>query len=889
MFERSGKQAYSPHAISYMANPYYYPLQDPRYPLNRGVQLTLGDTHGCKVSVIGMLHFHQGWTFTKQQFDRLVDIVLLPRAELIRPVRMEFFNILMAAPLSEETQFALLRLLGDDFGDRVCSDDLGLLLRKALRIKGLSVISPYSNHVLEFHFPYEMDIGFDRGFCMAGELIASSTALQEAIDDGHYQRSEIDEMIEEDFLPAICAIDFSIGRDNLLTYHSHSWCDRVISARIGKDFGLDDLDDFLSDDVQLRIMALEALQEKVQDAAKTKTLTDYVTIGDLDVDDIDIMNSTIWSGLGRLIWLRFQTVLQRYSQDRYVNGHTFADEVPDNVYLLNNYYGQIPFHQEYLEFNQEYKALYTHESRKLDYWYFREAYNEIRASVNVQLIPLLGGDTVADILNEYDIYSTYQIETLKFLFCEEGSYEWWTDRFSCHFIIPPVFVEQMKKVEFRNLIYLLHTMKALSHSTIQLLMQHCSDENVVEIEDTIFSALLVLKEREKLCHHNVVESFLLCDSLNLRPIYRAFIEMRQAEAPSAVFYSLFDMTDLVEIETLRQMYFLKNLIRRFDANFNENITQHDWAYLDGSLADIQNANLQNRKIPGLSREIYNDIIGKFIADKLLIRDTVDLLYQVMALPSQEDILIAKEHTKNLLGFYAYEECSIKKIKLIKQLVEELQANQIVASHELLQLMTCDRVHFIEFCQLWQYMQEGIKSEFMCKDRKEKFISSVFAEGNNTKSVLQWFRLMKKVIEGNAPKVSIFDFGLGIELANRRLLTQGVITAIVIDDNPYDLIDNLMILVEEELATEDSLKLMIDLLDQGLDCQTIVDRIRSDQHDSDDDSNSDYDNTASLPSDEKKLTTASVVPVSVFKQVDVEQTGDVVQSQNIYQGGIQQGP
>lgn len=741
--EKKSQGEYFPHVISEYQNPYQYPMVDPRYKLDAKTTLTIGDLHSNSVVLLGILIKHNVLHISKEDFDILAAICLKVPHEITIQDMQTFGRILAFSTLNTTEELGTLCFLGDEVADRNDCTLWILLILQTLHVAGVKYVITFSNHGFEFISNYEKDEPFAGNIMEKSHLfIESLTALETIIQNGLVQRSVINHLIETYYLPHLKLVDYSIGKDNKLTYYTHSHAGRVCFMNLAYEFYIENYADFEEGTTYQRIEILENIQSIFLDHVKNKTVHTLIEMNGEEESPSE------WSETARLIWGRTTNWIGRHKDDRHVNGHDVTNPKV-NVVLLDNLFGKFPYRSGICTQYQTYKALYTHENKKFDYWYFKDALNTIKNSIKPYIKNTFAPENLEILLDEKDIFSSFHIETLTFLLCDDNAFTLW--KFLSY------EVNHLEKIirnrELRDCIYLLHTMGLLTENSIFLCMKQ-------EDYKLFFTFLLLLKESNIQLLEDKVQYFLSIPVNLQKELYTILLELRHSnELDESVLVELIQMNQ--DVLSSKRIYTeIVNYLNRIllPTHFNVN-----W--------------LTSKDIEQLYSKLYFDFsicpheVQKTIRDicKTRILDKIDYLLGHSEFGITNPILkrVALQRLPELIHeLYEKNENRIyhhhKEIHLLVCLFDYLvNFMHVFLDDDLLLFIIKNENAFKNIGLMWKYIYEI--NNYVTDDLLKSNCINVFANGKG-KQILSWFIFLQTPHENQKTLLTADNFILGINLA-----------------------------------------------------------------------------------------------------------------------------
>lgn len=769
---------YSPHCINQASNPFYYPLVDPRYPLQTGAELTLGDLHSNTIVLLTRLIAHNILEISKYDFDALLTICLKSPQQINREDVKEFEEILNSATINTNARFGCLRLLGDEVADRNDCSLWPLLVLRLLHDKGLLYVIIFSNHGLEMLANYLQGLAF-HGYKMIGEYIRSLTAMEILVQRNIVSRSFINRLIEKYYLPHLKLIDYSIGKDNRITSYSHSYTNRTNIAKIAAELDIEDAADYPDGTLLQRIKILEKIQTRFMDSVQNKKI-------------LQLLNRKVKtnkdgiSEIVKLIWGRIP--LECHPEDRHVNGHDRTENAPSNIFLLDNNFGKLPFPCWDNFHAQQYKALYTYEDKLADHYYFRDSLEEIRMTINPEAGKFISNADLDALLDEKDICSSFQMNGLRLLLCSEDSREIWT-MFLCSSLEYTELMNTItRKAAFRDCFYLVYDLGLQSSVLLDLLLQQ-------DDYQPVFLFLLMIAEEPELLGEKLVY-FLSVNAEEQKLLCSLLMELREAEE--------YDEENIEKLlspvsENDRKHWDIcfktSNYVKRmmtpgFELHWfvNEDFTNLYAAWL--SVAREEKVWLDAETAIMAIRELSKDALVRKISSLLFEAgeknyDNSFLMEVAACIPRS----ISRYYKPGKHDNYPDE-------SLINVLVRLLEYSIIVAGKplgkEFISMVLQHRTIFRNIAWMWGFMLSYIeRPSTLLKNFKRIFIRG------ETLDVVNWFIMLhegKNLLEK-------YNFELGITLANKGLLKGNLIACIRVSSNAADLLKILLKLDLDKLLDE----------------------------------------------------------------------------------------
>ncbi|RUR17506.1 Dot/Icm T4SS effector Wip [Legionella septentrionalis] len=229
-------------------------------------ELTLGDLHANAVKLLYCLVRAGFFEISSAHYERIVEIYgtfmdtvdaclvedkklkaqqflppniaeIKPQNDIFKPAQAllaEFDELL--ANIKVTNQGVLLRLLGDEVGDRGANDYFILKILEKLRKASVPYEILISNHALGFIEAYELAQRFEYP-SLGMDQARSLYNLQKLIDHNLITRSQVVNLINYAYKPALKALSYSLDHaNNTITLYSHAPVDLTIIKFLTEKF-----------------------------------------------------------------------------------------------------------------------------------------------------------------------------------------------------------------------------------------------------------------------------------------------------------------------------------------------------------------------------------------------------------------------------------------------------------------------------------------------------------------------------------------------------------------------------------------------------------------------------------------------------------------------------
>lgn len=202
---------------------YEYPNEITKHP--EGTVLTIADLHGNFAKLLHILVREGVIDISPEHYNHLIKVYKY--SNLLYEEKTEntniFLNILFQHVTAAQPHLTI-RYLGDDVCDRGKNDFLTILTDRVLSQLGITLEIIESNHGLEFlaQFAHGLDKGAIIAFNGDGAHQAASLyALMDDIQDNLIDVAEINDLIQNHYIPNLKLLSYCVSGDELILY-SHA-------------------------------------------------------------------------------------------------------------------------------------------------------------------------------------------------------------------------------------------------------------------------------------------------------------------------------------------------------------------------------------------------------------------------------------------------------------------------------------------------------------------------------------------------------------------------------------------------------------------------------------------------------------------------------------------
>lgn len=202
------------------------PEVDMTHAADEGAQITLGDLHGNAIKLLYPLCRHDIAQISDDDYKTIVTIYATKTQFIDADDIRKFNEALERIQFNPIAMQALLRLIGDETGDRGSNDYFTLKLLKKIRRANIPVEIILSNHGMEFITAcekYPERKRFSATTMTEHNHTNSLDNLQLLIDKGLITAEEILELYHEIYSPSLKAISYTLSDDETkITYYHHA-------------------------------------------------------------------------------------------------------------------------------------------------------------------------------------------------------------------------------------------------------------------------------------------------------------------------------------------------------------------------------------------------------------------------------------------------------------------------------------------------------------------------------------------------------------------------------------------------------------------------------------------------------------------------------------------
>lgn len=200
---------------------YQYPFKNQIATYSNDQVVTLGDLHGNAAKFLNLLVREGLIEITKKDYDELVEIYQQSDQAIynFNSFKIILKNILIKKPCPK------LRLIGDDLADRGKNDLLTLYIFKRLRELNINIEVIVSNHGVEFLKQYGYGIAEPIQILYQGtnQIFGNSIyGLRKDIRNHVIKIEEVENLIQQYYLPNLKVLSYTINNTNQITIYSHA-------------------------------------------------------------------------------------------------------------------------------------------------------------------------------------------------------------------------------------------------------------------------------------------------------------------------------------------------------------------------------------------------------------------------------------------------------------------------------------------------------------------------------------------------------------------------------------------------------------------------------------------------------------------------------------------
>lgn len=330
-----------------------YPSIDQAHLAHNGAQLTIGDLHGNSVKLLYFLVRHGVLEMSPKDYDDVVQIYKTPARRLTGQHLARFNQIVANATINEAAKTSKLCLIGDEMCDRGNNDYYTIKLLQKLKDNDVAFDILISNHGGGLLQKYENGQPFNN---FSFRPTTSAENLQILIDKNLVTRDEIDQHIQDCYLPSLKAINYTLNEtSDRITIYSHAPIGIEMIEHTAKMLKIP----FEGDNAVSIARTIDAINQKFseyvknnkvyRDLIKTRTYHKYAsdkktqTIAktpiEINQDDLKAQEECPFD---YLIWNRNYTNLNRPAWADFVHGHDSKELTQDNIFNLDNKLGKDP-------------------------------------------------------------------------------------------------------------------------------------------------------------------------------------------------------------------------------------------------------------------------------------------------------------------------------------------------------------------------------------------------------------------------------------------------------------------------------------------------------------------------------------------------------------------
>lgn len=300
-------------------------------------EFTLGDLHGNFLKLFFIL-IRCGIANNVSEIDYQQSVKIYTKStDQITREDLDKFNELL-----DKIQFnssGLLRLLGDELADRGSNDYFTLKLLEKLQQKKVPFKILASNHGIEFLNAFEKGKKFAPEVMTLKEHCRSIHNLQSLIDCGLVQKTEIVEIVNLVYKPALEAIAYSLNEDNTaISIYSHAGIGLNTIEEVAKQLGV-----LYKDDTAAAIAeTIDSINEEFQSYVNDNKVHELCPKQELNKA---YRNEPSKLPFVSLIWNRIYENLNRPRYHKgygifFIHGHDSTDKKDSHIINLDNVLGK---------------------------------------------------------------------------------------------------------------------------------------------------------------------------------------------------------------------------------------------------------------------------------------------------------------------------------------------------------------------------------------------------------------------------------------------------------------------------------------------------------------------------------------------------------------------
>lgn len=389
------------HFIKQHVDLNYLPIVDPRFAVDDGACVVVGDLHASGLKNLFNLI---GYGFISLQderdFEQFLFLYYLPIERWDAQCVLRMKEMIERIVCNPQAKNASLIYIGDEVGDRGVLDLINLFLFKKLHESNITFYCLASNHGMELISCYERGVSFAEPVAIISSQRVSASNMQFLIDKKIITREMVNELIEHYYLPHVELLAFTIDSANTMTFYAHApFGDDTLEAlakQLKTPFDFRD-----TEKKAISCVAMQSAFRKIRDAKEIHTL--YAT----DTPFHQLLNN------------RDHSQLKRDNHSRYVNGHHMIEgdeSLPLNVYEVDNELGKETFADgvgmQPVYFSHETKQFVSLPLEEFNRWL-----DNLIKSAKKELRYLFSAEEISHVLLKSDyIYSAYRKRGLTYFF-----------------------------------------------------------------------------------------------------------------------------------------------------------------------------------------------------------------------------------------------------------------------------------------------------------------------------------------------------------------------------------------------------------------------------------------------------------------------------------------
>lgn len=319
-------------------------------------QVSIGDLHANANKFLYVLVKHGVVDLTEEQYARLAAIYRKNTSKLTENDLAEYRRLINGLHITRTDM--LVRLLGDETGDRGQNDYFILLILAKLRQEHVPVSIILSNHGVEFVEACERVAvrgKFQRtmlGYDHAGSL----DRMQMLVDKGLVSIEQISQLIDIGYKPALKALDYSLDKDGSgITLYTHAGVGLYDKTEALHLIGVlaDKMGVVYKDETPQELAAtIDAINGRFFEHVRSNTVHTLYAANELNVGYHGHIGLALHNPLEFMMWNRHYDKIRRPAQHKkynvhYVHGHDSDDPSCEHITNLDNNLGKLLYPHPY--------------------------------------------------------------------------------------------------------------------------------------------------------------------------------------------------------------------------------------------------------------------------------------------------------------------------------------------------------------------------------------------------------------------------------------------------------------------------------------------------------------------------------------------------------------